>query len=197
MMSTGRLNFEQKREKVRPHQECTENVSIITIFFQWVSGACYSLSIFTYESLCSPTGRNRGGVKIILLTILLSESKTCVPSPPIYGCLIITIDCNAKREGQFIPSYSNYYAANHPHQLDLYETWGPWQDPSNVDSPKWLCETQDLIHEELGIGFYVRPNNLNLGRKLVWYWPCPILFTDFCFSTTSFPSELTASSSKK
>ena len=34
MMSTGRLNFEQKREKVRPHQECTENVSIITIFFQ-------------------------------------------------------------------------------------------------------------------------------------------------------------------
>ena len=41
---------------------------------------------------------NKSGVMNNLI-IPVSESKN-VPSPPIYGCLMITIDCNAKeREG--------------------------------------------------------------------------------------------------
>ena len=61
---------------------------------------------------------------------------------------MITIDCNAKERVQ-LHSFICCAAKPNPHRLDLYETWDPWQDPSNVDSPKWLYETQDLIHGEL------------------------------------------------
>ena len=61
---------------------------------------------------------------------------------------MITIDCNAKDRVQ-LHSFICCAAKPNPHRLDLYETWDPWQDPSNVDSPKWLYETQVLIHEEL------------------------------------------------
>ena len=68
-----------------------------------------------------------------------------------YGCLMITIDCSAEEQQYHSIIYicSKPKRKNPPHRLDLYGTWDPWQDLSSVDSPKWLCETQDLIHEEL------------------------------------------------
>ena len=78
---------------------------------------------------------------------------------------MITIDCNAKEGYTFhhisICCSSKNQKKSNSHQLDLYETWDPWQDPSNVDSPKWLYETQDLIHEELLQKRYETITNLN------------------------------------
>ena len=146
------------------HQEGTENET----FFQWVSGVCYSLK--TYESLCSPTKRNNSNVLISFFRkrYFCLESED-VPSPPIYGCLMITIDCSAKERVTVNSIVLAFVAANpnkKPHRLDLYGTWDPWQVPSNVDSPKWLCETQDPIHEELLQQFMREPINLNRQRNL-------------------------------
>ena len=83
---------------------------------------------------------------------------------------MITIDCSAK-ERLTVHSIILAFvvAANqkkNPHQLDLYGTWDPLQVPSNVDSPKWLYETQDLIHEELLQQFMRETINLNCQRNL-------------------------------
>jgi hypothetical protein len=122
--------------------------------------------------------------------------KSAVPSPPIWGCLVITMDCKAgggsvsvgignnglweDRDWTRIPTYGIIMETQIAHEVTELSVLQCRASEHRVE----LVE----CWEELGGG-----TDRSKDEKIPW----PILFTACCFSRVRFPRSSMASSSRK
>lgn len=112
------------------------------------------------------------------------------PSPPICVCLVITMDCRAWEEGrrQCSAGVAGDYAP----------TGSRWNLKSRTNALRVSFSSVTFRKAGSNSWSALKCSRHGYGRQgAILYLPCPILFTDFCFSLINFPCLSTASSSRK
>lgn len=119
------------------------------------------------------------------------------PSPPMCVCFVITIDCSAIH--MHIVKNSNESSGNNKTAIPTGSLWN-FKSFTNALNRSFsnvtLWKTGSNSCRAILIFVITVRASCRYGPTID-NSPCPILLTDFCFSLVSFPSESTASSSRK